>query len=767
MLIATLLSPLSLSATSPNDDLKLWYDEPAGIWEEYLPLGNGQMGMMMSGGVSSDHIILNEGTMWAGGVQHTDNSEAAEWLPKIREALLRGDNREAELMMYRHFTCSGGGSSSPEYGSYSMFADLRIEHLGAKSLTIEDYRRELSLAEAVACTSYRGNGTRYQREYFCSMADGIGIIRLSSERPTSYRLTLSRPKDATIKAAENAITIEGMLPSGSDKEGVSFYGRVTVIGDCDIENNSLIINESKDVIILIALATDYANEEYKESVARALSSTKSYAKLRKEHIAAHGELFDRVVINLGEQPRDISTDERLRRFAAGEEDAPLVALYAQYGRYLLIASAHNAVLPPNLQGIWANTTWCPWNGDMHLNINQQMNHWPLETGNLTELIDPVTRYAEHLAISGEHTARHFYNAEGWCAHILANAWGFTSPSEDPSWGATNTCGAWLSLHLWEHYLYTLDKEYLARVYPIMRGAAEFLRSILIEYPDTNYLVTAPTTSPENGFYLSDEDAERGIVTHVCLGSTMDNQIAREIFNAVAEASEILDTDAALRQEYRATIERLAPNRIGSDGRVMEWMEEYCEAEPEHRHVSHLFGLYPAAQITRHTPELMDAARRTLEARGDAGTGWSRAWKICFWARLGDGDRAHKLIRALLAPAIVDGSHHGGTYPNLFCAHPPFQIDGNFGGSAGVMEMLLQSHDGAITLLPALPAAWPSGEFRGLKARGDIEVSCRWANGKVIEAWLTTPHKQRVVVRTAEGRVLEVQCYPNKKRRVEL
>ena len=767
LLIATLLSPLYLSATSPNDDLKLWYDEPAGIWEEYLPLGNGQMGMMMSGGVSSDHIILNEGTMWAGGVQHTDNSEAAEWLPKIREALLRGDNREAELMMYRHFTCSGGGSSSPEYGSYSMFADLRIEHLGAESLTIEDYRRELSLAEAVACTSYRGNGTRYQREYFCSMADGIGIIRLSSERPTSYRLTLSRPKDATIKAAENAITIEGMLPSGSDKEGVSFYGRVTVIGDCDIENNSLIINESKDVIILIALATDYANEEYTESVARALSSTKSYAKLRKEHIAAHGELFDRVVINLGEQPRDISTDERLRRFAAGEEDAPLAALYAQYGRYLLIASAHNAVLPPNLQGIWANTTWCPWNGDMHLNINQQMNHWPLEIGNLTELIDPLTRYAEHLAISGEHTARHFYNAEGWCAHILANAWGFTSPSEDPSWGATNTCGAWLSLHLWEHYLYTLDKEYLARVYPIMRGAAEFLRSILIEYPDTNYLVTAPTTSPENGFYLSDEDAERGIVTHVCLGSTMDNQIAREIFNAVAEASEILDTDAALRQEYRATIERLAPNRIGSDGRVMEWMEEYCEAEPEHRHVSHLFGLYPAAQITRHTPELMDAARRTLEARGDAGTGWSRAWKICFWARLGDGDRAHKLIRALLTPAIVDGSHHGGTYPNLFCAHPPFQIDGNFGGSAGVMEMLLQSHDGAITLLPALPAAWPSGEFRGLKARGDIEVSCRWANGKVIEAWLTTPHKQRVVVRTAEGRVLEVQCYPNKKRRVEL
>lgn len=767
LLIATLLIPYYLSAKSPNEDLKLWYDEAATIWEEYLPLGNGEMGMMMSGGVGSDHIILNEGTMWAGCVQHTDNSEAAQWLPKIRQALLRGDNREAELMMYRHFTCSGGGSSSPEYGSYSMFADLHIEQLGAENLKIEDYRRELSLAEGVARTTYRGNGARYQREYFCSMADGIGVIRLKSDRLTNYRLSLSRPKDATIKAEGNTLTISGTLPSGSDKEGVSFCGIVEVAGECTTDNNSLIINNSKDIIILIALATNYANDEYKESLTQALSITKSFTKLRKEHIATHSELFDRVVIDLGEQPNDLPTDERLRRFARGVEDAPLAALYAQYGRYLLIASAHNAVLPPNLQGIWANSTWCPWSGDMHLNINQQMNHWPLETGNLTELIDPLTRYAEQLSISGEHTARHFYNAEGWCAHILANAWGFTAPSEDPSWGATNTCGAWLSLHLWEHYRYTLDKDYLARVYPVMRGAAEFLRSILIEYPDTNYLVTAPTTSPENGFYLSDEDASMGIVTHVCLGSTMDNQIAREIFTAVAEASEILDTDAALRQEYRATIERLAPNRIGSDGRVMEWMEEYREAEPEHRHVSHLFGLYPAAQITRHTPKLMEAARRTLDVRGDAGTGWSRAWKICFWARLGDGDRADKLLRALLAPAIVDGSHHGGTYPNLFCAHPPFQIDGNFGGSAGVMEMLLQSHDGAITLLPALPTAWTSGEFQGLKARGDIEVSCRWSDGKVVDARLRSPHEQIVVVRTAEGHEVEVQCYPNREIRIEL
>lgn len=744
-------------APSPNDDLQLWYDSEATIWEEYLPLGNGRMGMMPSGGVATDHIILNEGTMWCGGVQHTDNPEAREWLPKIREALLKGDNRTAEHMMYRYFTCSGGGSASAEYGSYSMFADLEIEHIGAKSLTIENYRRELSLSEAIARTSYSANGADYEREYFCSMADGIGVIRLKSDQPTDYRIRLSHPKGMSVKAEGNSLSISGMLPSGSDKDGVRFYGKMRIEAECKAEDNALIIKNIKDALILISIGTNYANKEYTKSVEQALATPKEFDKLRNDHIEAHRALFDRVTINLGEQRSDITTDKRLKRYAEGESDPALAALYAQFGRYLLIASAHNAVLPPNLQGIWAGDIWCPWNGDMHLNINQQMNHWPLEVGNLAELIDPLTRYTERLAESGKHTARHFYDAEGWCAHILANAWGFTAPSEDPSWGATNTCGAWISLHLWEHYLYTLDRAYLERVYPTMRGAAEFLRSILIEEPKTGYLVTAPTTSPENGFYLNDEDKKRGIVTHICLGSTMDNQIAREIFSAVVSASEILGVDSDLRKEYIAVINRLTPNRIASDGRVMEWMEEYFEAEPEHRHISHLFGLYPAAQITRHTPELMDAARLTLNVRGDAGTGWSRAWKICFWARLGDGDRAHKLLGSLLEPAIEDGAHHGGTYPNLFCSHPPFQIDGNFGGSAGIMEMLLQSHDGAITLLPALPTAWSSGEFRGLKARGNIEVSCRWSEGRVAEASLKSATNQTVILRTADGKEQEVEC----------
>jgi alpha-L-fucosidase 2 len=732
---------------------------------------------MVSGGIVEEYIGLNEGTMWSGGVQHTDNPEALKWLPHIREALLNGDNRRAEELMYRHFTCSGGGSASPEYGCYQMFANLFVRSNIAKNSTITDYRRELRMRDAIASTSFKADGVEHNREYFASYGDNILIARYRSTEPTNYEILLTRPKYRAIEASDSeidgrgTITIEGRLESGSEREGVAYFGKAMVESDGSIsaDGEHLSISGATTMIIYFTAATSYNNDNPNDVVNNKiggylLDSTlqaKDYDKRRSEHIEAYRKWFDRVEIDLGEQRLNMPTDRRLEEYAMSGDDPSLAALYAQYGRYLLISSTYNAVLPPNLQGIWAAGTWTPWNGDMHLNINQQMNHWPLEVGNLAELIMPLTDYVEGLAESGRHTAKHFYDAKGWCAHILANAWGFTSPSEDPSWGATNTCGAWISLHLWEHYLYTLDKEYLKRVYPVMRGAAEFLCSILIEDPESNYLVTAPTTSPENGFYLNTEDEARGIVTHICMGSTMDNQITREIFNAVIAAAEILHCDKKIARDLRYAESRLAPTRISSDGRIMEWMDEYLEAEPEHRHVSHLFGLYPASQISRSTPELMAAARRTLERRGDAGTGWSRAWKICFWARLGDGNRAEKLLHSLLEPALTANGTGGGTYPNLFCSHPPFQIDGNFGGAAGIMEMLIQSHDGVIDLLPAIPEAWHTGSYKGLCARGGIEVTCHWKDGEIISIELLSKINRNVTLRYPDGSLRSVECQAGK------
>ena len=778
LLLTQLCSAQVVKHDSPNDSLILWYNRPAALWEECLPLGNGRLGAMLSGGVRVDYIGLNEETMWSGGVQHTDNPEALEWLPHIREALLEGDNRRAEELMYRYFTCSGDGSASPEYGCYQMLCNLLVKANIAEGAKIEDYRRELRLRDAIAATSFKVDGVEHRREYFTSYSHSSFTARYETSAATDYEISLSRPECATFKAQSSdqgagAISIYGALKSGSERPGVEYIGELWIRSDGEVmvEGEHLRIEDATEVEFCFDAATSYNHTNPKDVLSALMHDALAqrdccgYEGLRRSHIAAYRELFDRVEIDFGMQSLDLPTDRRLEEYATAGDDPSLAALYAQYGRYLLISSAHKAALPPNLQGIWAAGTWTPWNGDMHLNINQQMNHWPLEVGNLGELIEPLTSYVEGLAISGEHTARHFYDADGWCAHILANAWGFTSPSEDPSWGATNTCGAWIALHLWEHYLYTLDRDYLERVYPLMRGAAQFLRSILIEDPKSGYLVTAPTTSPENGFYLNEEDARNGIVTHICMGSTMDNQIAREIFNSVIRAAEILHCDKSLVKDLRYVESRLVPTRISSDGRIMEWMEEYAEADPQHRHVSHLFGLYPASQITPSTPTLMEAARRTLDVRGDAGTGWSRAWKICFWARLGDGNRAERLLRSLLEPAFVDGSVQGGTYPNLFCSHPPFQIDGNFGGAAGVMEMLLQSHDGVIDLLPALPDAWHTGSFRGLRARGDVEVDCRWREGKVVSVAVLSARGGTLSLQLPDGEIRRVRCRAG--RRVEL
>ena len=438
-------------------------------------------------------------------------------------------------------------------------------------------------------------------------------------------------------------------------------------------------------------------------------------------------------------------DKRLQAFAADGDDPALAALYFQFGRYLLISSTREGLLPPNLQGLWCNTIETPWNGDYHLNINLQMNHWPAEVTNLPELHRPLIEWTRQQVPSGEKTAKAFYNSRGWVTHILGNVWEFTAPGEHPSWGATNTSAAWLCEHLYHHYLFAPDTAYLAQVYPVMKGAALFFTDMLVEDPRSKYLVTAPTTSPENAYRTPD-----GKVVYVSAGSTMDNQIVRELFNNTIEAAGILGLDSVFARTLADKRNRLMPTTIAEDGRIMEWLEPYEEVEPHHRHVSHLYGLYPGDEISMSvTPELAEAARQSLLARGDQSTGWSMAWKINFWARLHDGDHAYKLLTDLLQPCVAPGetkAKGGGTYPNLFCSHPPFQIDGNLGGTAGIAEMLLQSQTGDIEWLPALPAAWPDGSYKGLRVRGGAEASAKWEGGKLTEAGLKATQDNRFSLR---------------------
>lgn len=742
----------SCNLTHPNDSLELRYTTPASIWEESLPLGNGRLGAMCYGATDCERIVLNEETLWSGSPQQTLNPDAAQWLPKIRELLLEGDNRAAQKMMYERFTCAGGGSSSPQYGSYQTLGELLIRYPNEK-LPTEHYTRRLRLRDAIATTEYRRGKARFTQELFVSHAEpNVVVIHLTSsaKKGLDFELQLQRDERFVTTIEGDRITMQGELASGREGiDGMHYIAVAKLVTDGTIAPNGTLLRCSgaSHATLYLSAATDYNRTLSEAAVAAEVERAAAYPlnELRKEHIAAHRALFDRVSIELGEQDLATPTDQRIARFAT-DEDPALAALYAQYGRYLLIGSAARATLPPNLQGIWAERCINPWNGDYHLNINVQMNHWPLEVGNLPELITPLKNYIEGMVPSGEQSARCFYNAEGWCAHVLANAWNFTAPSEDPSWGATNTGGAWVALHLWEHYLFTRDEAFLRESYPTLLGAAEFLASTLIEIPATGWLVTAPSSSPENGFYMEGCDE----VIYVCMGPAMDSQIARELFGAVIAASEQLDCDPEKRAEFSRLIKRLPPTQIDSEGRVMEWLEPYREQDPQHRHISHLFALYPGSQISPADTLLSEACRRTLDRRGDAGTGWSRAWKICFRARLGDGDRSLKLLKSLLQTAITEEYHRGGTFPNLFCSHPPFQIDGNFGGAAGIMEMLLQSHDGRLRILPALPSTWGEGSFKGLKARGNIEVDCRWCAGKIEEVTLRSPFDQQIEVVLGKG-----------------
>lgn len=757
-----------------RNDLVMWYDKPASAWESALPLGNGRLGAMPSGGVGFERITLNEISMWSGSVQNSDNPQALETLSRMRQLLLEGHNAEAQKLFFT-FGCR---NYARQYGCYETLGALDLAFPTLDTAKIRNYRRDLNLRSGVATTRFEIGDVSYRREYFVSRSADIVVVRLEASRPVlNLSVTLSRPERSKTTIDEGRIRMAGTLDAGDPTlSGVSYCAEADISSDGKQHpsESAIRVDNASQVTIILSAATSYdSNTTYVEQVEKLLgNATKtSYRQLKRRAIAAHNPLIERVDLQLADNSRidlaTIPTNLRIARFAAGD-DPTFAALYMQYGRYLLIASTREGSLPPNLQGLWADEVNTPWFGDYHLNINVQMNHWPAEVGNLSELHLPLADYIERLVPSGEQTAKNYYNAKGWCAHAISNVWFFTGPGDHPAWGATNTCGAWAALHLWDHYCYTLDKEFLCQKYPVLRGAAQFLAELLIEEPSHGWLVTAPTNSPENS-YLCPHTKEP---LTLCMGSTMDNQVIREVFCATAQAAEILGIDNDFTTTLREKARRLPPNRIAEDGRLMEWLEPYAEAEPQHRHVSHLFGLYPGTEITRNkTPELVEACRKTLEARGDEGTGWSRAWKICFWARIGDGDRAYKLLKGLLHPTSTNGSNYGGhvagSYPNLFCAHPPFQIDGNFGGSAGIMEMLLQSHDGAIDLLPALPKAWSEGSFRGLKARGNVEVDCCWKANRAEQVTLRSATDQKVMLRLADGTTQEIMCCAGKAQTIDL
>ncbi|NLP34157.1 MAG: glycoside hydrolase family 95 protein [Clostridiales bacterium] len=748
-------------ALGQQNTWQYYFDKPASIWEETIPLGNGRIGFMPWGGIDEERIVLNEISLWAGQKQQADNPEAYSYLPEIRNLLFQKKNKEAEELMYETFTCLGKGSGDiTNYGNYQNFANLHIKSIYDKNETLSYFRRELDMNNAISRTLYTRGEVTYKREYFTSFADDIGVIRYSTnkEKALSLDVSLNRDENYWSQAEENTLIIGGQMPSANPYGGLIFYGKVKIKnigGTITIKDKNIIIRNADEVLFFVSMATNYDNTSAKQKVITSLNQIDQtdYNRLKERHSETYKKLFDRVDLTLDKNKNsDLPIDKRLEAFSTDKTDYNLIALYMQYGRYLLISSTRAGGLPPNLQGLWAHQIMTPWNGDYHLNINLQMNFWPAESGNLSELHTTLVNYVQNLVPAGEKTAKIYYNSSGWVTHILGNIWQFTSPSEDPSWGATNTANAWLCQHLWQHYEYTLDKEYLKVVYPIMKGASAFFNDMLIENPNNGYLVTAPTTSPENK-YIS----ESGDTLSIVAGSTMDNQLIRELFTNTITATDLLNCDKDFAQLLNKKLKRLAPTSIGKYGQVKEWIEDYEEAEPHHRHISQLYGLFPGNEITyEKTPQLMEAAKVTLNRRGDMSTGWSVAWKINFWARLKDGNRAYKLIGDLLTPA----KNHAGTYPNLFSAHPPMQIDGNFGGSAGIMEMLVQSHAGYIELLPAIPEEWTNGKIRGIKVRGGAEVGFIWKNKEInqIDFQTSTPHEFIIKSLKKPRKILGIQSY---------